>query len=267
MHGKRVSIILLSFNDERIADAIASVRRFDDIGATRLVVIDGGSRDAIRDMISARLDPSDIFVSEKDKGIFDGLNKGLALCDTEFVGWLGSDDVFTGKVNASDVVRALEQHDLFVANLAHVRDGAVTRMTYSWPARLGLVKYGLNNPHFATFGRAPLLRSERFDIKNSAADIEYFLKIFARRPSVATTREVATLMAVGGYSNSSLRRILQNNKRMFAAYREQTNLPTALAVMPLRAAYKLGSVAIYKAGAAVGLRRAKARTFLLEPSS
>ena len=102
--NKRLSIILPIYNDARIADAIRSVRRFDNIGTVRLVVIDGGSKKEVKDMISTLLAPGDVFISEPDDGIFDALNKGLGCCGTEFIGWLGSDDVFTGKVLAGDVV-------------------------------------------------------------------------------------------------------------------------------------------------------------------
>ena len=42
-----LSIIIPSFCDSRILTAIASVKRFDDIGRTQVVIVDGGSDDSL----------------------------------------------------------------------------------------------------------------------------------------------------------------------------------------------------------------------------
>src|ERR1017187_3672347 len=107
IEAKRISIIVASYNDPRIVGAIRSIRHFDDMDTVKIVVIDGGSAPDVQRLIKESLTEDDIFVSERDRGIFDALNKGLDACDTEFIGWLGSDDVFTGSIKASAVVSAL----------------------------------------------------------------------------------------------------------------------------------------------------------------
>jgi len=222
--NKRLSIILPSYNDSRIERAIRSIRHFDDIETVRIVVIDGGSTEEIKQLIRGCLSSEDIFISEQDKGIFDAFNKGLDVCDTEFIGWLGSDDMFTGNVPASQVVTALSKCDLFVANLWFFRNGYVTRMTPALPSRLGLTKFGLNNPHFATFGSATLLKSERFNLGLHGSDIEYFIKIFNKKPSVMTSNVIATLQEEGGFSNRSYVSILRTNLELIPLYAQYTNL-------------------------------------------
>jgi glycosyltransferase len=240
MGTRRLSIILPSYNDSRIRRAIASIRRFDDIETVRIVVVDGGSSLEVKQIIRDGLSSEDIFISESDKGIFDAFNKGLDACDTEFIGWLGSDDLFTGKVLANQVVAALGKYDLFVANVAFFRDGVVTRITYSLPSRLGLVRYGFNNPHFATFGTARLLKSERFRLGTRAADIEYFVKIFDRHPRVASLNVVATLQEEGGFSNRSKADILRSNFELIPVFSRHTNW----LVGPMAVALKLASKTI-----------------------
>lgn len=236
---KRLSIILPSFNDVRIADAIRSIRRFDDIGTVRLVVIDGGSKQEILDIIAPLVTTHDIVISEPDRGIFDALNKGLDHCTTNFIGWLGSDDLFTGRVRASDVVHTLEQHDIYVTSLAVFLDTTVRRITHALPSRLGLVKYGLHNPHYATFGRAELLKSERFRLDLLGSDIDYFLRIFAKKPNVASTNAVAVLMREGGFSSQSPRKIFQVNAQLFKVYMKHTNAVIAMFALFNKIAYKL----------------------------
>lgn len=216
--NKRLSIILPSYNDSRIERAIQSVRYFDDIGTAKIVIIDGNSSDQIKQLIRKNLSSEDIFISEPDKGIFDALNKGLDACDTEFIGWLGSDDMYTGKVLASQVVAALESNDLFIANVDFFHDGYVTRRTHALPSKLGFTKLGLHNPHYATFGAAKLLKSERFTLGLRGSDIEYFIKIFNKKPRVASVNTTATFQEEGGYSNDSYLNILRTNLELLSSF-------------------------------------------------
>jgi len=244
--SKRLCIILPSYNDVRIERAIRSVRLFDDTGVVKLVVVDGGSRSEILDLIKPQLSADDVLVSRPDKGIFDALNKGLDLCDTEFIGWLGSDDVFTANLPASRVISELQGHDLVVADAAHFRGEYITRVTHAWPSLAGMVKYGLNNPHFGTFGSAALLKSERFRLGLRGADIEYFIKIFARKPRVAGVNVVATLQEQGGYSTGSYRLMLGSHLALLRVYARATNWLMALAALPLKFSYRVCSVVYFR---------------------
>ena len=244
--AKQLSIIIPSFNDARIGEAIASVRKFDNSSSVRLIVIDGGSNLDIIAIIKRSLQPGDYFISERDKGIFDALNKGLLVCDSEFVGWLGADDLFTDQICASEVIDALKTHDLFVAATAMVQDGRVTRLTHSLPSKWRGASLGLHNPHYSTFGRAALLKSEKFDLSHIAADIEYFLRLFDQKPRVAVTPLVATLQGAGGFSNSSFRKTLQVNTAVFHTYRARTNFLFGAFAVTLKLGYKAWSLIYYK---------------------
>jgi glycosyltransferase involved in cell wall biosynthesis len=244
--NKRLSIILPSYNDARVERAIRSIRCFDDAQIVRIILIDGGSNRETLELIRRSLTPADVLVSEPDKGIFDALNKGLELCDTQFIGWLGSDDVFTGNLPASEVVRALEQNDILVANVAHFRGDFITRVTHGAPSRLGMTRFGLNNPHFATFGAASLLKSERFRLGLRGADIEYFIRIFARKPRVASVNVVATLAEEGGYSTASYRLMLGSHLALVRVYAEATNWAVAFISYLLKIGYRVSSVTYYR---------------------
>lgn len=243
---KQITIILPSFRDPRLLDAIASIRAFDDIGTVRLAVVDGGSDPALVTAIGDALAKDDILVSEPDQGIFDALNKGLALADTAYIGWLGADDLFTGEIKASDVVRELAEADLFVASAYVVRGDWIRRKTHARPSALGLARLGLHNPHYSTFGRSTLLKSERFDIGLLSADIEYFLKLFAKNPRVAATDKVLLIAAEGGFSTGSWAKAFRINRSVYDVYARRSNPIVAFVGVGVKTGYKMLSVIRYR---------------------
>jgi glycosyltransferase involved in cell wall biosynthesis len=238
--ARKISIIIPSYNDERILRAINSVRFFDDGELVSLVVVDGGSRGDLIDKISNALCSEDVFISEPDRGIFDGLNKGLDLCLGEIIGWIGSDDIFTGNLRASEVVELLDGRDILFSNSAHFRAGSVTRITYGFPARVGLGKFGLNPPHFGTFGRRSFLASRRFDLSDPSADIDYFLSLLSTNPRAAFVRRLTVLAEEGGFSTFSRRRILSLNFRLMRVYARYVGPLAPLSIF-IKLAYKAWS--------------------------
>lgn len=243
---KRLSIIIPSFNDPRIFQAIDSVRAFDDVGQVAIVLIDGGSKPDFVARLAERLTPDDILISEPDRGIFDALNKGLAAATTEYIGWLGSDDAFTGEVKAGEVIRNLEHGDLFVAHTAHVRGDAVTRITHSWSSRHRLAHLVFNNPHFSTFGRSSLLKSEQFPLDLRGADIAYFLRIFSRRPVVRTSPKIATFMEVGGYSNANYKTSLKMHAELVRIHKLYMPAPLVGLALAAKLGFKFVSTIYFR---------------------
>jgi len=90
-----VSIITVVYNNEETLErCINSIleQTYDNI---EYIVIDGGSSDSTLDIIKKYKDGIDYFISEKDGGIYDAINKGLSLSSGDIVGILNSDDEFT----------------------------------------------------------------------------------------------------------------------------------------------------------------------------
>jgi len=91
----RISIVTPSFNQGRfLGETIQSVldQNYPDL---EYFIVDGGSKDESVDVIKRYADRLSGWVSEKDKGHFDGLNKGFARCTGEVMAWINSDDKYT----------------------------------------------------------------------------------------------------------------------------------------------------------------------------
>ena len=69
------------------------------------IVIDGGSTDATLDILRKHDDSIDYWVSEKDAGIYDAMNKGIALSRGDYIGMLNADDYFASP-SALEIIAA-----------------------------------------------------------------------------------------------------------------------------------------------------------------
>ena len=89
-----ITIITVVLNGGRYMEqAIQSVIN-QDYSRLEYIVIDGGSTDGTLDIIRKYEDRIDYWVSEPDNGIYDTMNKGIALAKGELIGLLNADDYY-----------------------------------------------------------------------------------------------------------------------------------------------------------------------------
>ncbi len=95
MNKKIFSIITVVFNAKKdLIETIESLRS-QDFKNFEYIVIDGGSIDGTLEIIKKNLDIIDKWKSEKDAGIYDAMNKGIDLCQGNFIGMLNAGDKYT----------------------------------------------------------------------------------------------------------------------------------------------------------------------------
>lgn len=89
-----ITVITAVLNGERhLEQAIQSVIK-QDYPHIEYIIIDGGSTDGTLDIIRKYEDRIDYWVSEPDSGIYDAMNKGIAVARGELIGLLNSDDYY-----------------------------------------------------------------------------------------------------------------------------------------------------------------------------
>ena len=93
----KLSIITVCFNaQEYIGDTIVSIRN-QTIRPYEYIIVDGGSTDKTNEIIDrykAQLNGNLTHISEPDNGIYDAMNKGIALGKGKIIGLLNSDDYY-----------------------------------------------------------------------------------------------------------------------------------------------------------------------------
>lgn len=94
MNNKKliVSIITVCYNAEKfIENAIQSVLS-QDYKNIEYIIVDGGSTDKTLEIVNTYKDKIAKVISERDKGIYDAMNKGIAVSTGEILYFLNSDD-------------------------------------------------------------------------------------------------------------------------------------------------------------------------------
>lgn len=110
LNNPRFSIITVCFNAGRtIEQTLRSVcsQTYPDI---EYIVLDGASNDNTLEIIGRYNDQITIFRSEKDKGLYDALNKGLALATGDIIGILHADDFYPGENVISHIATLFNAH-------------------------------------------------------------------------------------------------------------------------------------------------------------
>lgn len=110
MSDVRVSIVTPTYNSEKyIEETILSVlnQSYKNI---QYIIIDGGSNDKTIDLIKKYKDKIDIFISEKDNGMYDAINKGLNIATGDIVAYINSDDVYYDMNTIKNVVEFFDNN-------------------------------------------------------------------------------------------------------------------------------------------------------------
>ncbi len=101
----KISIITVAYNAAKtIGEAIESVWT-QDYHDVEYIVIDGNSSDGTVEVIRSNKDKITQWLSEPDKGIYDAMNKGIAMATGEVVGMLNADDFYASLRVLSKVMR------------------------------------------------------------------------------------------------------------------------------------------------------------------
>jgi glycosyltransferase involved in cell wall biosynthesis len=104
-----VSIITPSFNQARYIEATIQSVLGQEYPRIEYIIVDGGSTDGTVDVIKKYKNGLAWWVSEKDKGQTDAINKGFARATGDILAWINSDDTYEpGAITAA--VKYLQEH-------------------------------------------------------------------------------------------------------------------------------------------------------------
>jgi len=206
----KVSIITVVFNGAKyIRSAIQSIlsQDYDNI---EYIVIDGGSIDGTVDIVKEYQDKISVFISEPDEGIYDAMNKGIALATGNVIGILNSDDFYIDEFVIEKVVKEFDEKgvDSVYADLVFVNPNNLEKTIRYYdsshfnPSRFA---YGWTPAHPTFFVKKEIYDKYgvfRTDFK-IAADFDILARfLYTQKISYSYMQEVLVKMRVGGVSTS-----------------------------------------------------------------
>ncbi len=224
----KVTIITAVFNAENtILDSLHSVQSQTFKNVEHLI-IDGASTDRTLSIIESNASASVVIKSESDAGIYDALNKGLAIATGEIIGILHSDDIYSDSRALEMVVKLFSDSsvDVVYANLNYVRQSNPLKVVRHWRAtpfikiapgvyseNLSMFR-GWMPPHPTIFiRRSCYLTVGGFDTRYKiASDYNFIWKLFFKSQFKAVHLDTVIInMRLGGVSNRSFSHILQKS--------------------------------------------------------
>jgi glycosyltransferase involved in cell wall biosynthesis len=172
------------------------------------LLVDGNSKDGTLDIIRKHKDKISQWISEPDKGLYDAMNKGIAMATGDLVGILNSDDTFHSNTVLAAIADFHKNNtiDASVGTIMqHKEDGKVVRVyssKYWTPEKL---KIGFMPPHPSIFFKRTLFDQLGFYELGFiiGADYELITRFFLKEEiSWKYSGITTTAMLVGGLSSS-----------------------------------------------------------------
>jgi glycosyltransferase involved in cell wall biosynthesis len=211
----KISIITCVYNrKDEIQDAIKSFAS-QTYKNNEYIVVDANSTDGTKEILLKHKKIFSKFISEKDSGVYDGLNKGFKLAKGDVVGLLHSDDLYANQNVLKKVSQIFSDPDVDIVygDLVYVAKDNPKKIIRKWKAgffNFDKLRSGWMPPHPTFFIRKKLLsRTGLFDTRYKiAADYDFMYRALTKNVKVVYLPEVLIKMRVGGMSNRFLKNIL-----------------------------------------------------------
>ena len=216
-----------------IRDTIESIIS-QDYNYIEYIIIDAGSNDGTLDIINEYKHYISYLSSEDDKGIYDGMNKGIAAATGDIIGILNSDDFYPNSFIISNVVSTFKKEgcDAAYGDLVYVKFFDIDKIVRYWQSgnyNAYKIRNGWMLPHPTFFVKKYLYdKYGHYDTDlKSAADYKMILKLLYKyNIKVSYIPMILVNMRIGGASNSSiLNRIRANKEDGLAWTKNQLNKP------------------------------------------
>ena len=191
------------------------------------IVVDGGSTDGTLEIIQRHRDRIATLISEPDRGIYDAMNKGIAVATGDIIGTLNADDIYADEQVLEKIARVFTDPAIGAchADLVYVARADLDKIIRYWkscPYTDGLFEKGWLPAHPTFFVRRALYRRYGgFDLKfRFQADFELTMRLLAvHKVRSVYLPEVIVKMRMGGVSNRSVWNVIKGNLEAYRACR------------------------------------------------
>jgi glycosyltransferase involved in cell wall biosynthesis len=175
------------------------------------IVIDGQSTDGTLEIIQRYKDPISKVISEKDEGIYDAMNKGLAIATGEYVIFMNSADEFYANDTVEKVFATAPDADIYYGETEMINEAGeiLGQRRHKAPEQFNWrsFNYGMNVSHQAIYIRKSI--TEPFDRRYKlSADIDWIIRAAKKAKKIVNVSGYVARYQVGGMSKAKHRQSL-----------------------------------------------------------
>lgn len=242
----KISLITVTYNSEKyLEECIMSVIK-QNYKNIEHIIVDGKSTDGTISIIERYSPNISKWISEKDKGIYHAINKGMQMATGDIIGLLNSDDILASSDVISTIVNCFTRNkvDSLYGDLVYVDQFDIGKVIRTWKGQnynRERFKYGWMPAHPTFYFKRELIarlgayESHYF----TAADYELMARyLFLHNVSSMYLPKLIVRMRMGGASNCSIYLRLRANRRDYLAMKKNT-IPFPLMASILKPARKL----------------------------
>lgn len=198
---QKVSVITVVYNGAQELQATIDSVVAQDYPYIEYVVIDGGSNDGTIALIQNNLNVIDKWISERDKGIYDAMNKGVAMASGEFVIFMNAGDRFYSPNAIAQCMAGVSNEDIVYGD--HWILGSRRNDGQHIAKPIEQLKYGMVCSHQSMFFRRVLLIAQPFSLEyGTAGDYECICRLYRYGAEFKHSKDViVSYYSAGGVSD------------------------------------------------------------------
>ncbi len=185
------------------------------------IIIDGASKDGTLAVIETYKTKIVKMISEKDDGIYDAMNKGLALATGDYVLFMNSGDEIYETNTVENIFATAAGADIYYGETEMLNANLQSEGTrrHKTPKKLTLssFKYGMCVSHQAIYIKRSLTQPYNLNYQLSA-DIDWILSALAKAKTVVNVNFYVTKYLMGGMSKQKHLQSLKERFKIFSHY-------------------------------------------------
>jgi glycosyltransferase involved in cell wall biosynthesis len=181
------------------------------------IIIDGSSTDGSIDVIKEYHKHISYWISERDNGVYNAMNKGIRQAKGDYLNFMNSGDVFYDKNVLATVAAELDDADIIVGKDYHYSEERQQGFSSILPSRVSMVTFFMETlPHQGAFISRRLFDDAGYDeaYKICADWVFYVRKVVVENRRVKLIPTIVSQREPGGMSNMQTEQLKFERSRL-----------------------------------------------------
>lgn len=217
----KLTVITIVYNNVRDIERTINSVLNQTYPKIEYIIIDGKSTDGTLAIIEKYRSKVSKIVSEPDKGIYDAMNKGLAIATGDYVLFMNSGDEIYDEHTVQDIFDSAPGADIYYGETEMYNDNwqSLGRRRHEAPEQFDWksFKYGMSISHQAIYIKRSIVAPYDLSYKYSS-DIDWIIKAAKKASSIVNVHRYVAKYLVGGMSKKKHRESLKERFNIFTKY-------------------------------------------------